>query len=181
MFLAVFPLCFPAMAQDDIARSLVDACSRMDSVKCGFIQRRHLSMMDEDIVSKGRMSYRKPDSFTWEYTEPERIVLEMDGAGISMSRGDGGVTDVSGNKMYRELAKLLVGAVSGELIAGNKVFTVNVVREGGVILARMIPNKGDIKRMWTGMTMRFDPKTFRALGIDIEETGGDMTYIEFRY
>lgn len=171
-----------AVAQDSLVGDLAEACSRLEIVECGFIQTRHVSLVDGDIVSRGNMVYRKPDMLRWEYTSPEPFAFEINGQDISITYGDGGnVTDVSGNRMYREMVRLLLGAVSGELVTDERMFSVKVCSDGRTVTARLTPKKGELKRLWTCMTMHFEADTYKALGIDLTEAGGSETHIEFKY
>lgn len=171
-----------AAAQSSLADSLRNACIGMQSVECDFTQTRHVPMMDEDVVSHGRMAYVKPDYFKWEYTDPEIFVIEMNDSDLSVTKTkEDGTEEVTSSKMYRDLARLLIGAVSGKLISDDKLFATEVSCDGKHVIARLIPKKPELKRMWIGMTMFFEPVTFKALHIDISENGGSTTAIDFKY
>ena len=162
-----------ASAQESLADSLKNACAAMERIECGFTQTRRVPMLDEAIVSHGRMSYVKPDRLKWEYTDPVVFVMEMNGTDLKVTGGK------NGGAMFRDLAGLLMGAVSGKLISEGRLFETQVSRDGRFIVARLVPRKQELKNMWTCMTMFFDPKTFRASHIDISENGGGVTTIDF--
>ena len=67
------------------------------------------------------------------------------------------------------------------LITDERLFDTEVDSDGKVITAKLTPKKGDLKQMWSCMTMHFEPETYRALSIDIDEAGGDTTKIIFSY
>ncbi len=177
MFLAA---ALPAAAQDALLREIAASCLNRSSIECSFTQTRHLPMMDDDIVSEGRLSYSRPDAIRWEYTSPERMLLEMKGTDIRVSRGEGAdATDISANRMYRDLAGLLLGVVSGNFLMDDKWFSALARQDGNTITLQLLPQKRELKRMWTGMTMRFDSVSHNALRIEITEAGGGSTTIEF--
>ena len=110
------------------------------------------------------------------------MTLEIDGGTVMVTRGrDGAVSDAGGNKMYRELTKLLMGAVSGRLLGDEKLFSTQASSDGNVITAILIPIRGDMKRLWNKMTMTFDATSYAALRIYIDEVGGGATVIKFTY
>ena len=171
-----------AGAQSSLVSQISAACAAAESVQCNFTQTRHLAMMEEAIVSTGKMSYRRPDFLRWEYVSPEPMTLEIDGGTVMVTRGrDGAVSDAGGNKMYRELTKLLMGAVSGRLLGDEKLFSTQASSDGNVITAILIPIRGDMKRLWNKMTMTFDATSYAALRIYIDEVGGGATVIKFTY
>ena len=59
-----------AGAQSSLVSQISAACAAAESVQCNFTQTRHLAMMEEAIVSTGKMSYRRPDFLRWEYVSP---------------------------------------------------------------------------------------------------------------
>lgn len=182
LLLILMAATFTASARESLLDSLVNACRKVESVECGFVQTRRVSLMNGDIVSKGSLTYRKPDYLKWKYDTPETLTFEIDGNGVSVVREkDGGTTDVGNNRMYRELAKILLGAVSGDFIADSRLFKTEVTGDGKMVSARLVPVKGELKRMWTSMTMNFDQVSYKALSIDITEAGGNTTHIEFIY
>lgn len=173
---------FSGFAQESLLDSVVMACRNVERVECGFIQTRNVAMMNESMVLKGSLFYKKPDYLKWKYDVPETIIFEVDGSRVHVSREiEGETTDVGHNRMYRELGRILFGAVSGDLIADGKLFTAEAVGDGRVVSVRLVPIKGELKRMWTSMTMNFDSVSYKALSIDIIESGGNTTHIEFIY
>lgn len=60
-------------------REKVDAVS---SVSAAFTQERHLEILEEPLISKGRLYFEAPGSLRWEYTGPVRSILLMKGDSI---------------------------------------------------------------------------------------------------
>ena len=171
-------------AQDhsDLANAVIEACAGTESISCNFIQTRHLSLVNGEVISKGRMHYGKPDTLVWEYISPEPLSFEMKGSEVTVRRkGSVQSSDASGNRMYRELTNMLLGAVSGRLMADGKLFATEYSSRDGYTVVKMRPKKGDLKKMWNSMTMYFDEKSMKAVKIEIDETSGESTTIEFRY
>lgn len=171
-----------AQDRSALADAVIEACAGTENISCDFIQTRHLSLVNGEVISKGRMYYGKPDTLVWEYISPEPLSFEMKGSDVTVRRkGSVQSSDASGNRMYRELTSMLLGAVSGRLMADGKLFATECSSINGYAVIKMRPKKGDLKKMWNCMTMYFDEKSMKAVKIEIDETSGDSTMIEFRY
>lgn len=178
--LCVILPCMVCMAQGSEPESrIIEAAARMSSIDCDFTQTRHLSIMDQNIVSKGRMSYSKPSKLRWEYLTPQQMAFVIDGADVKVETGGKAADAQQGNRMYREIAKMLMKCISGELLADSRTFGTSVSENGKEIVAVLVPKKGELKKMWSRMVMHFDAKTLNAVKIEIEEAGGDTTVIDF--
>lgn len=178
--LCVILPCMLCMAQESKLESrIIEAAARMSSIDCDFTQTRHLSIMDQNIVSKGRMAYSKPSKLRWEYLTPQQMAFVIDGADVKVETGGKAADTQQGNRMYREIAKMLMKCISGELLADNRTFGTSVSENGKEIVAVLVPKKGELKKMWSRMVMHFDAKTLNAVKIEIEEAGGDTTVIDF--
>lgn len=169
-------------AQDSgsLAKALIDKAATVKSIDCDFTQTRHVSIMDEDMVSKGHMSFAAPDHLEWRYTSPNPMGLVLDGETVTIeSAGKSNTADTRQNRMYREISRLLMGSISGSALTDSRTFETSVTKDKGFIVAELVPKKAELKRMWSKMTMYFTASTMIADHIEILEAGGDTTTIVF--
>jgi len=52
-----------------------NAAGQVDTVRCDFIQEKHMKILANPLVSKGVLYFKVPGSLRWEYTSPIRSVL----------------------------------------------------------------------------------------------------------
>ena len=52
-----------------------NAAGQVNTVKCDFIQEKHMKILANPLVSKGVLYFKVPGSLRWEYTSPIRSVL----------------------------------------------------------------------------------------------------------
>lgn len=169
-------------AQDSgtLAKAIIDKAASVKSIDCDFTQTRHVSIMDEDMISKGHMSYAAPSHLEWAYTSPNPMELVLDGETVTITTaGKSSTADTRQNRMYREISRLLMGSISGSALTDSKTFATAVTRDKGFIVAELVPKKAELKRMWSKMTMYFNASTMIADRIEILEAGGDTTTIVF--
>ena len=48
-------------------------------MKGSFIQRKSLSLLQNELVSKGLMYFKRPQKMMWEYREPEKNIMIVNG------------------------------------------------------------------------------------------------------
>lgn len=73
---AIFLLC---TGWNNSWQELKETAGNVHSVKADFIQEKHLKILKKNIVSRGHLFYRSPDSLRWEYVAPFRSILMMHG------------------------------------------------------------------------------------------------------
>ena len=153
-----------AQDADALKRRIVEAGSRITGISCDFVQTRQSAMLAEKAVSSGRMVYRSPD-----YLKPSARTFVFDGS----------TADPGKDKMFRDLARLIVSSIAGGNIADEAAFRTEAVSAGGDILVTMYPLKRDLKRMFTTLVLRYKADTLEATRFEMNEASGDVTVIEF--
>ena len=76
-----------------------NAAGQVNTVRCDFIQEKHMKILANPLVSKGVLYYKVPGSLRWEYMSPVRSVLLTHNGKTKrfIMRKDGFVEDSSAN------------------------------------------------------------------------------------
>ncbi len=61
----------------DTFESIQAAAGKVTSVQARFVQEKHLPILTQPLIARGRFMFQGPDSLRWEYQEPVRSVLLM--------------------------------------------------------------------------------------------------------
>lgn len=146
--------------EDSIVERIVAECSSMKTMKCDFRQVRTVPLMDEPQVSSGLMLYRQPSSLKWTYTDPFVNSFTLDGDRIMVDNGEG-ETEVSGEaaRMFKGLAGIMLGCMTGESLKDKRLFQTSVTEQDGEWVAVLVPQRREMKRVFTQIVMVFDPAT----------------------
>ena len=160
--------------QDEMIESIVKACSDMKSMKCDVNQTRNIPLMDEPQMSSGTMIYISPSRFCLNYAEPFEWKLKVDGDNVitgseSMS-GDAG-------RLYKGISDMILGCMSGQMLKDKRTFQVSVTDEGKEWKALLIPQRRDLKKMFSQIELGFDPATCLLKSLVMKEAGGGSTEI----
>ena len=154
------------------------AAAAMKTMQADFVQTKHLRMLGEKMVSRGRMCYQQSDKLRWEYTKPYAYTFILNGNSVMMSKGGHrDVVDVNRNKVFREIARMMMSSVVGTCLTDSKNFKVSMTVDKQTYTATLLPQKKDVKAMFTRIVLVFIRKTSVVSKVTMYEKNGDRTEI----
>jgi outer membrane lipoprotein-sorting protein len=167
-----------ASAQD--WTSLQNTFRNIRSVRAEFLQKRYLKILTKPLLSEGRLFFYIPDSLRWEYLNPLRSVMLQKENTIQIYNFTEGAWKPEMAQAVE--ARRLVLAEISRWFQGrfdeSKAFK-HLYSPGPPAQVTMIPGEGInrfIKRI--GIVLSAKPGVIDR--VEIEETGGARTSIEFR-
>ena len=166
-------------AQDDIIERISSECASMKSMKCDFRQVRTVPLMDEPQVSNGLMLYRQPSALKWKYAEPFNYSITFDDDNISID-SDQGHTDIGNDasRMFKGLAGIVLGCMSGQNLKDKRLFQTTVTEQDREWVAVLVPQRREMKRVFSEIVMVFDPETALLKRLTMKDQNGGSTEIE---
>ena len=170
-----------AMAQNDtqIIEQISAASAKITTLECDFVQTKHLKILDNRLVSRGKMYYSQPDKLRWEYVTPYSYIFIMNQNQILLknsSRAD--VIDVNQNKIFKDISRLMMNSIMGDMLKDNTTFEISTASTKGGYTATLIPIKREMKQMWTKLVLLFDAESLGVKRMEMHEKSGDCTIIE---
>ena len=167
-------------SEKKILQKISQTASSMKSLQCDFVQTQYSKMLGDKMVSKGKMSYVKPNTLRWEYTTPSVFILTMKDNVVKLQKQEGKkLVDVKGNKYMKRLANLILGSITGKSLSDEKLFKATVKDNGKDYLVTLIPQKRDIKMIYPKMQIIFSKQKEMASQVVMYEKSGDHTVIDF--
>lgn len=170
-----------AAQQKEVIARINKATSGLKSMSCTFTQTKHLSLLSDKMVSEGKMSYKQPNKLRWEYTSPYQYLFIFNGTKVyvgNKSRKD--VIDTNSNKLFKEVARIMMSTVTGTALSNAADFSVSV--EDGKTLwnVTLIPKKKEMKKMFTRIVLSFSKSDLMISEINLHEKNNDRTNIRLR-
>ena len=175
---AVLAAVIPGYSQD--GASLKESFRNIQSVKAEFVQERHLQILKDPLVSEGRFFYLASGSLRWEYFSPLRSVMLQKGNNIQ-------VYNFSEGKWKPEMiqaveARRMVLAEISRWFQGrfdeSKAFK-HTYSPGPPARIILVPGEG-INRFIQRIEIVLSVRPGVIDRVEIEESGGSRTFIEFR-
>lgn len=181
LFISMLPIVSMAQSEADIIKQIDRANAEMKSLECDFVQTKHLKLLNDKMVSYGKMYYQQPSQLRWEYSKPYTYVFILNSNQVLLKNAQReDVVDVNNNKMFKEIVRLMMGSVVGSFLSDDKSFDVKITTSGNEWVATLLPLKRDMKQMWTKLVLHFDSAQKRVSQVEMFEPSGDYTTIELK-
>ena len=174
-WLLVIALSAQDLSEQKIIEKMTSAAEKIKTVQCDFTQTKQSKMLKGEQVSKGKMFCQQPDKLRWEYTSPRPSTLVLEGTEARLLKGN---EQGARNKFIGEMARMIMNSVAGKCLTDSKSFQVSAKELPTKYVATLVPQKKDMKRLYTKLVLHFDIKQETVTEIELHEKNGDKTLIE---
>ena len=166
-------------SEAQIRQAITQAASAMKTMQCDFIQTKHLRMLNDKMTSKGRMYYQQTNRLRWEYTSPYSYTFILnDDKVLLKNKQRNDVIDVNKNKLFREIARIMMNSVVGTSLTDDKSFKSTIATNGNEWIASLLPQRKDLKQLFQKIILHFSKKNAMVKQVELIEKNGDRTVIE---
>lgn len=164
-----------------IRQKISRAASAMKTMQCDFVQTKHLRMLNDKLVAQGRMYYQQTNKLRWEYTSPYAYIFILNGDKVLLkNRQRNDVIDVNQNKLFREIARIMMSSVVGDCLADSKDFKTTIATVGDEWVATLLPQRKDMKQMFQKLLLHFHQQRAVVTRVELIEKNGDKTVIDLK-
>jgi len=178
-------LCQPVMAQKvtqgQVKQQISQAAAAIKSMQCDFVQTKQIKMLNDKVVSKGKMYYLQSDKLRWEYISPYKYIFILNGSKVQLKndkRND--VIDVEKNRVFKEIAQIMMSSVVGDCLNDTRSFKTTIADAKTHWLATLVPQRREMKQMFNSIKLYFDKKRLMVTRVELIEKNGDKTIIELK-
>lgn len=178
-------VCFPVIAQkvsdEQVKKEINNAASQIKSMKCDFVQTKSIKILNDKMVSKGKMYYQQGNKLHWEYTSPYTYTFILNDSKVVIrnnKRND--MIDVNQNKVFKEIVKIMMNSVVGKSLSDDKDFQISIAASATEYIVTMVPLRKDLKQMFQTIILHFDRKQKMIAQVELLEKNGDKTLIELK-
>lgn len=149
------------------------------TLKCDFIQTKNLKMLGDKMVSKGVMYCSQPNQLRWEYLSPYTYTFILNDSQVLLKKGNrNDVIDVNQNKMFKEIARIMMNSVLGNCLTDKKDFKVSISSQDNFYIATLLPQKKEMKQTFTKIKLHYNRECSMIVKVSMYEKNGDSTLIE---
>ena len=110
--------------------------------------------------------------------QPRSVSLLDNAKAWTISSGK--VTDVSANKMFKGLGRMLIGCLEGKVVNDGKSFRIEISESQDHWAVKLLPQKNDVKQMWDSIVLHFVPSLNAVVKVEMNEKSGDATVVELK-
>ena len=163
------------LSEQKIIEKMASAAEKIKTVECNFTQTKQSKMLSKPQMSEGKMFCQQPDKLRWEYTSPRASTLVLEGTEARLLKGN---EQEARNKFIGEMARMIMNCVAGKNLTDNKTFQVSAKEMPTEYMATLVPQRKDMKRLYTKLVLHYNLKQETVTEIELHEKNGDRTLIE---
>ena len=165
----------------EMMQKITEASEQLKTLRCDFVQKKTISILSDEMVSEGKMSFKQTNKLKWEYTKPYLYEFVMNGDKVMMNSGNTkNVIDVNSSKVFREISKIIVSGINGSGIFDTSKFTAQFKVGAKDNMVILMPKQKELKQMFSAIRLRFNKLDYTVNSVEIEEINGDVTHIEMK-
>ncbi len=171
-----------APSQEEIIAAINRSASMLRSLQCDFVQTKELSLLQDRMVSRGVMYYRQEGGkLHWEYQTPYHYTFILNGNRVMVRSGERtDVIETSGNRMFREIARIMMNSLTGKCLSDTSDFEVRISTNAGRRIAELTPRRREMEQFFSRVRLHFDPDRQLVTRVEMIEKNGDRTVIDLK-
>lgn len=165
--------------EDEAIQEISRVAASIKTLKCDFVQTKNLQMLGDKMVSKGLMYCSQPSQLKWEYLSPYTYTFILNENQVLLKKGNrNDIIDVNQNKMFKEIARIMMNSVLGKCLTDKKDFKVSLLSQENYYIATLLPQKKEMKQTFTKIILHYNRESSMIVKVDMHERNGDSTIIE---
>jgi outer membrane lipoprotein-sorting protein len=177
----------PAAAAATLCDSTAACLARLDAAQAAtrtvdarFVQTKHLSLLDEPLISTGRFRFRRPDHVRLDIETPRPSTMLIAGRAVTIpglaAAEQKALADSPLAAMFTEL-----GAVfAGNLERAPAHFTIATRSTADAIEVTLTPTASEYQRLFRTITIRFAGADTMVQSMRLDDALGDHLEVELR-
>jgi len=164
--------------QSAVIEKITAASKNMQTLVCNFTQTREMTILNEKIVSSGKMYYSNDNRLRWEYSNPfNALIINKKQIGMLTAKGK---TAVSGGMAYlfKGISEVMMNGISGKNLTDKKRFDIQIFIVENACNVVLIPKQAQMKKAFSQITITFGTKDYLAQKVIMKEASGNVTTIQ---
>ena len=90
------------------------------------------------------------------------------------------VIETSGNRMFREIARIMMNSLTGKCLSDTSDFEVRISTDAGRWIAELTPRRREMEQFFSRVRLHFDPDRQLVTRVEMIEKNGDRTVIDLK-
>ncbi len=170
-----------AEQQKQFIEKIDKAAQTMTSMQCDFSQSKSMKLLSKEMQSKGIMYFKQPDKLRWQYTSPYDYTFIMNGDKVTMKSAKSTQNiNVQGNKMFRQITKIILNSITGSGLKSATDFQVEIYKTDNSYFAKLYPKKKELKQIYSVIEIYFNQSLTMVNGVKMMEKTGDVTSVKLQ-
>ncbi len=162
-----------------ISQKVNEVASKTNSINTEFIQEKNLAFLDEKIISKGILLYKKPDMLRLEYTCPYNYLLILNEGKLLIKSEDSEIkVNLESSRMFNEINDLIINSIQGKILNMPDLSTVFYENSDSFFI-QLWPEQEELKKYIKTIELFISKKDYTVTDFRVIELSDDYTLIKF--
>jgi outer membrane lipoprotein-sorting protein len=165
----------------EVFSRIKQASSKIQTLAGEFTQEKHLEILKNAPVSKGKFFYKNPDCLRWEVYEPVSMGFIVNGDKGKRWKGRSGALqsfDLKKEPVIRIISDQVFAWARADFKKLESGYDITIMEEAPVVL-KLVPVSITEKKYIAYINLVFSSTEDYVSAIEIHEAGGDSTQINF--
>ena len=165
---------------EDFKTKAKQVADKTTTISSDFVQKKILSIMEEEIISEGKFLFKKENSIRWEYQTPFVYLIIINNGEIFIKDDDKeNKFDMKSNKTFKSINDMIVNSVSGNIM-DDDTYEVSYYESGSYFMVQLIPKDEKMREYMSTIQVYFDKTSYDVVHVKMMEESEDYTSIEFK-
>jgi outer membrane lipoprotein-sorting protein len=152
---------------------------KLQTIKSDFVQEKHLSFMEDNIVSKGIFRYKKENKVRLQYTTPFEYLMVLNNGKMYIKDGNKvNKFDTHSNKLFRQINDMMINTLNGNILHSNE-YVVSYYENETTYLLELAPQDKTVLELIQKIKIYVDKKKLGVSKVEMKEKSGDFTLLSF--
>lgn len=177
--LYAFSVCAQGSVNQEKLKQQINAVAlSMKSLQSDFVQTKYVKMLNDKMVSYGKMYYQQANKLRWEYTSPYSYTFVLNNNKVLLKKGTrSDVINVNQSKFFGEIARIMMNSVVGKCLTDSKSFKTFIAASGSEYVATLLPQQKQMKQMFQKIILHISKTQLVITQVELLEKKGDRTVI----
>lgn len=170
-----------------ILKKIDEKQKSVETMKGQFVQRKSLSLLQNEVISKGTMYFKRPQRMVWEYKEPEKNTMIVNGNIVWFYLPDlkeATKFDLSQKAEIKSIFEKMAIGMGQSAEEMKKSYDVSLLKkikksDKNIIVLLLIPKDAAISNFFKKIHLWFE-EDGALYKTELFEKNNDMTIIEFK-
>lgn len=166
--------------QETFKTKVQETAQNTTTIVSNFVQTKHISVLDNEIVSEGKLVFKAPDLVKWEYLKPyQNTAVFKDDQLLVNNEGKKQTIDLGSNKLFRSLNSLIVNSIKGDMFDESQ-FELTYFKLDEGYLVEFVPIDKRLKKFIASFELKFSKSSAQVEEVKLIEPNSDYTLITFQ-
>lgn len=152
----------------------------VETIRCGFTQIKHNTMLAQDAESSGDFYFKRPGKLALLYNQPagDRIVMGQSDF-LIVAGGSRSVVKIASNPLFLQMQQIFTACFSGDITALSSDGIFRCHKSGEKYIVEIIPRSKRARRYISKMVLVFSIHDMLLDELRMDEASGNFTRYRF--